>query len=1184
MTWEPPINENDTTYIKDYLDYCENYNGRFLYLAIRLKCLDCDYIDTINSKPVLTLRVPVKYYNEQINSSLFFSNLPDPNHNAVEIVRANDGQNILMGRRRKLDSDKASLNNEFLITDHMLMSTNLNHPDYTTGFSSIYRDYPGYITIYAKIIFYGDIGGLRTFQSRHGDNYREYGNKMRLDSLTSFDIEVIYHNTQNVAIDWIRLETPHTHEVLWGQKNIEIQQCLDTAISNVAKQSHIDSNNQILRIVDVVEGSEMAWDGMKYLRKMCGDIFAGENETPYQYLHQHYVGMKTSWLGLFKVTPNVARPFLKYGARNYGGQENGFPEFGISSWANPIHWTAGHHLGAYGIPICNSYTNNLNYNYLKNLIYSSTFDTYSKYSYSDLLDDDIKYNEVVNGSSERHSFQSYYEHHIQRHYNDNYLNYNDSDEFDRGKYAGFIYSDKDWWGQIFNLQEFDTAYKNPDYIYPNTLIKSPDNALTSEELRLISNNFMIMGAKGLLYDGQTWGSLKTASKLVKLEDKDDPFDYIRNINNQSWTDAYKNEKIKWASDSSINQYGIVRNPELGTDYLDAWFYKYFLWGAYPNNSNNGGRKFFYNNTINPNYNNNTFPPTPSFDNTSYVNNPYKTNSKLMGLHLDPSNPYSSRIYLGMNSQRMEITKINRYYSTPSVDSVLMQSKLLAWHGKGFRIIDNFDKNKFTKNYLIELLDINSIRTYKLKGYNFDENTPISCDYSEQSSPIDSGFYDITLLRVGDESGFELDTINLAAPICTTKDLILCVQNRRTDPLAKDSWLRNSTKDSLSNESRTIRHFELTDDSLDVFSKERINFLSQAEYDDRLISKPNPYTGAEKENYEHFGNMYWGKFGARKIEFWLNHTLKEYRTKTLQSFSELGSQDPELNGLYWRNNLFHIPHSITSYSSDNEDKLKLTLYLQPGEARLLKCKLICFTPKKIPIKLTFKSIPKHPLDPSVTPISEIELETDILAPLINFPIMAEVMKPNIYYEILSNSPLFDVSRETVIRNDSTQQNGDTSVIYTFNTPIIRSGEKLKMFSIKHTETIPFPVKLSYYTTNTVDSSVYLKDTIIYIGGNDTLHKMKQESAPIEELALSNLQTIPNPSDNEFELIFNSAIKQDLKISIIDNAGSNKLNIINYSAAIGINKLKINTNSLPTGNYILLIKNNSTQYHHKINVIR
>jgi hypothetical protein len=174
---------------------------------------------------------------------------------------------------------------------------------------------------------------------------------------------------------------------------------------------------------------------------------------------------------------------------------------------------------------------------------------------------------------------------------------------------------------------------------------------------------------------------------------------------------------------------------------------------------------------------------------------------------------TNRVYIGLQTLRYEMYKLHNWIYNNA--DFIMKLNLAAWYGHGHTNIKlgNF-KLGFDDNKIDEFIDINNIYTRPLIRRVYE---------SEQSSGIDSGFYDITILKHKD---FELDSV-----FCMT------VINRRTDPLIFDS------------------------------SNNKFYFISTHEFEVLTTGdndKANPIT-REIKTSAYWREMYWKKQGCREIK-------------------------------------------------------------------------------------------------------------------------------------------------------------------------------------------------------------------------------------------------------------------------------------------------------------------------------
>ncbi|MEN6510426.1 MAG: hypothetical protein ABFD00_01155, partial [Chloroherpetonaceae bacterium] len=234
---------------------------------------------------------------------------------------------------------------------------------------------------------------------------------------------------------------------------------------------------------------------------------------------------------------------------------------------------------------------------------------------------------------------------------------------------------------------------------------------------------------------------------------------------------------------------------------------------------------------------------------------------------------SSRYYVGRRSMRREFKKISEYIRNNN--TLLMRLKLQAAMSKGFRRFYTQDPKITPDTMMKQYIDIVNIKTRPLGRVDANGNP-----YYEQSS-IDSGFYDITLLR---------DT--------STSKLYLGILNKRTGP-----------------------HIVLnTADAGGV--RDSVVFLTTAELEDSIM--------VDSTKWEKY---YFNRLGCREIRipFNIEREPEDSYSGDYIIAKELGAEDTTLrNTSFWLNEKYHdwIDTVIKGNGS------LVSNYL-PGEGKMIK---------------------------------------------------------------------------------------------------------------------------------------------------------------------------------------------------------------------------------------------------------
>ena len=266
---------------------------------------------------------------------------------------------------------------------------------------------------------------------------------------------------------------------------------------------------------------------------------------------------------------------------------------------------------------------------------------------------------------------------------------------------------------------------------------------------------------------------------------------------------------------------------------------------------------------------------------------------------------SNRVYLGRKSPRVELYKIHNWVKAN--DTTLMNLRLACWYGKGFKTWYNQDTARYGNDSLIKkFIDYPKIITRppgRIRCYTWGNPINDACvDYYEQDTyeqgvRIDSGFYDITLLRNS------LDTT------LTSDQFFVGCLNRRSDPLL------------------------LFQDTLQPNAW--LNFYPTAELD--LLAR---FGGKSKNGQFHdstwWRSMYDKRLGTREITIPFNYKPKDTTEYCLLRITDLGSGTSlETDSSAW---WFREPfkHRVDTVIGQNRSVI---VKLLPGEGRILKVEVL-----------------------------------------------------------------------------------------------------------------------------------------------------------------------------------------------------------------------------------------------------
>jgi len=394
----------------------------------------------------------------------------------------------------------------------------------------------------------------------------------------------------------------------------------------------------------------------------------------------------------------------------------------------------------------------------------------------------------------------------------------------------YIYSNKNWFSQTFILHYWDSIIVEGNVRY---FLRNQHRGLTGEEFRLYNFNPIIMGAKGLIYDG-----------AEDMKDRRNPFQW--RFTRLFWeTDTI--QTIYGGNLNNINDQVLLNDANIGSDYLQEVEYMPFT----------NGNRIDYN---------------------------------ILEANLGvPRN----RIYMGRLSNRLELRRINEWVS--SNEETLMNLKLQAWFGKGYKDWYNQHPKYSQQNIMQNFIKVNTIQTNKVISYAINGNN-ITITPNIVSEFKDSSFYDITLLAHNTDTTM-------------TKMFYLGIQNRRTDPLVV-----LSPEDTLSINTNSGEF------------RSGFNFIPTARFDELV-------DGADSN----FWRSKWlTRLGTRQIVLPFNYSnLQSPTSEHILHVTELrDSSSFNSNWAWWRQEKWK--RGIDTIISDSST---IELTLLPGEGKILKVEIL-----------------------------------------------------------------------------------------------------------------------------------------------------------------------------------------------------------------------------------------------------
>ncbi len=867
-------------------------NGFQFYISLHLRALE--QVDTLAiNDTILTIKIPYKYriaLGDSVGSFnttyAYIDSVPNP-------ILADQ---LDRGRRQPLRSpllSDTSMNypQEFVITKRMLanmpnMSTDSSYVTISAFFKldSAYRkDVVTEIIYNWKTKTNDTIYAILRYEDRiNSGKYNlplqttEHKGNKKLHKIESLGLEVYYHGNCDIAIDWLRFETPHSRKLFWG----ELDDTISTAISeliglinSINTMDTINLNKKIYRLFTIDEFWVQNWRSQRYYNKLVGGLAISEIDHPVlQNQFEHCVDFSVFWHGstLF-YWYNVAAPFIKDAGRywyNVNTPENNSPFVSQNCKdiiPNVFNYQSGY-KGFWKLDTLHDHIRDtLNSEYetflVEGILLKNNIDTNIKeisLNYKNLDQSNSNYYLFENDYSRYwgaidHPFYYNREGTVSVQYNLENTLYNSF-----CKNNSFLYSSHNWFANIWaSLGGFVNTIGGDTV---NMYHKSGSRAITGEELRLQVSLPILLGAKGLYYWHGSYGE-----DFYYLGLSNCPHDTAR-----EYLDTLKGNDLMF-SKKITGDY--IRYPDpIG---LDSW----------------------------------VKPDSIDYSTLGIVD--------------------SSRIYIGTASVRNEIAKIHRWLSV--VDTTLLHLRLASWYGKGYTKMYSQHKSFESDTILKDYIDITGITTYPLRRL-LDGDT-----LSEQAHGIDSGFYDITLLyddrylRDGNLNEYPDSVYYIGVQNRRTDPLIYedrCNRLHFFSTAEFDSLCRiisfDSTNASISRTSGTIPYDEFSTDNNPTNGD---NSSFQPTYTEPC---DQPYYW---KRYLWWGHYWWKRLGCREIRIPIKFPQHTKDSASIVKVTELGV-GTALDTLPYRHKDYYYGIDTSFVVTDNSPQ-ELILRFLPGEGKILK---------------------------------------------------------------------------------------------------------------------------------------------------------------------------------------------------------------------------------------------------------
>ena len=1027
-----------------------SFNGKQLYLSINLRAIDPNDISNNLLNTVLTLKLKYVLYLGQkklggdstVTGYIRFNKFPNIADTAVYPIRSTVN-NDLRGYCRSLSEQ--TYNSEFAITAAMLRNSYANAPNNTITLSA-FANLTGKITngIYddnpvLKNDFWTNYGGITNY-------------------ITQLDVEVDYHGKVDVAIDWVRLETPRAQQWLRGAYDSIINKGVKWATDNATANS---THPKIFRFYGNDELRPTEWQAMKYYNKLVDGMLAIElspnalvtnGGSTNKYLYNTY--SNEMWTG-DNIVPKMstACPYIKKGDYLQQASHFGF-------------------LMGYSGSNLTQFKDTLN----------SEYESILLGIYPNHANDFLRKNSIIPAENEPYA-----------------LNYPDPNTYfsigtlfsnEKQMYYAFqkqqdmLYQNKFWWANLWITTEPWVVDLN-SFTFKMAPFYDTGRPKTGEEIRLMTNYPLILGAKGLVY----W---KKSSEGT--------LDTFGILENNVWK-LYSRNKILalipgGVGSGTLTGDALVMSDAIGGDYINT-----------ASDPNNFPAKFF----------------KPTIYNWNQLGIP------------------QNRIYIGLKSTRFEMMKVNKCIAQIDANKInipslyqesLMDLRLVAWKGKGFKTWYNQDPATTTTNIMNTYIKKDEIRTAKLwqpNGGTLNNNYRNAevYAYTNNWESTDSAFYDVTILRPNNFAIGNLDRFYIG------------VQNRRTDPLVWDITTNPG----------------------------RVKFYSTAEY----------YDGCHSSVYNtclYFNEYYWKKMGCRIIRVPLSNSFACNNNSFAVRIKEILADDWTFNSdnANWRNmNWCHVPNLYVDSAVFSAPVVDLKM--QPGEGKIIKIEKVM----KAKMALATGACPgtaETPITMNLTMSRNDSLVYDLVFEN-NTSTKAEQLA--IIYEDASGEPLSIMPYEGVEVAD-----------YQLDNKIIPNSKAIILHNVEPKSKI----KIGQLSCSKKNSSKFLYHLDVVNEKNERctgkncalMNNYRKETVENYDTPVSKISIVPNPAKEKAELNFTIAESGNAEIMIVDILGNQMLKIGDYTAFSGLNSLSIDLSNYPVGMYNVLVKTSAGVTSQKFSVMR
>jgi hypothetical protein len=528
-----------------------NFSGRQYFLSINLRRLSDS--DGFTNDTVLKIEVPYVYrikidslYIDSLDSrKAYFSSIPDINGDTFNF-------NTYGYHWDLYDLPTGSEKQEIVITKNMLPAVSNDS---------------GYITISGLI----DFAGIRV--NRLNYRLKEHSGLVGHEMIDTLNIKITYMGNCDLLINWVKFETPNTRKLLNGEYDDLIVSGIQRDLTNLTRdEPNFQFRSRSIkpsRFTINVESSAINWASERHFKKLVGNIISGAHGPQFADRYYYFINPSDKWIQTSAIRAPVTNPYCKNNFRTYKLIPTDSMYF--DNW-QLMGLLSGY---KYQFPHFNESTKSWELNNMFDSEWETWIreggqttnppsgSTYQHVQYARNAPNPYENSEILLFTYGAFSIQTYWEYVL----NKVYINPGN---------GGFQFSETPWFSQCF-VEEIMKAREtdNGDTILTPYDVESK-RLSTGPEFGLMTWTPIIMGAKGLIYDGPedksprtiraydfyNWGNLRISPSEDTL---------VGRISSISSKQALRN----------MDDWDFVNHNQSTSDFLDTSYNHFYYNDQYP---------------------------------------------------------------------------------------------------------------------------------------------------------------------------------------------------------------------------------------------------------------------------------------------------------------------------------------------------------------------------------------------------------------------------------------------------------------------------------------------------------------------------------------------------------------------------------------------------------------------------